>query len=245
MTEGPFESFAMGNPKALVYLGGQRMTVEEAQRSPERLPFDLAPHERGMTADQLWTAAIADIKARRDRDGPSAWEQIRAEFDQFSLYELLKVRKFSRGAIEYYTMMNIVEADMNNAVMEVLREDLEGAYVDMQTIDGGMDRLPRAFYADLQQEVRFGAEVRAIDQTDADVIRGRNQLAGTPIAGRVVRFALFAPEQQTDLHAAIVSPEGRVHFAGEHCSLYHGWIQGALESGIRAAKEVHEAGAVA
>jgi monoamine oxidase len=25
--------------------------------------------------------------------------------------------------------------------------------------------------------------------------------------------------------------------------LYHAWIQGALESGIRAAKEVHEAGA--
>ena len=55
-------------------------------------------------------------------------------------------------------------------------------------------------------------------------------------------FALFAPEQQTDLQAAIVEPEGRVHFAGEHCSLYHAWIQGALESGIRAAKEVHDAG---
>ena len=161
--------FVMGNPKGLVHICGQRMTLEDAQRSPERLPFDLAPHERGKTADQLWTAAIADIKALLDRDGPSAWEQIRAEFDQFSLYEFLKHRNFSRGAIEYYAVMNFVEADMNNAVMEVLREDLEGAYVDMQTIDGGMDRLPRAFYAELQQEVRFGAEVRAIDQTDADV----------------------------------------------------------------------------
>ena len=54
-------------------------------------------------------------------------------------------------------------------------------------------------------------------------------------------FALFAPDQQTDLQAAIVAPEGRIHFAGEHCSLYHAWIQGALESGIRAAKEIHEA----
>jgi monoamine oxidase len=54
-------------------------------------------------------------------------------------------------------------------------------------------------------------------------------------------FALFAPDQQSDLQAAIVAPEGRVHFAGEHCSLYHAWIQGALESGIRAAKEIHEA----
>jgi monoamine oxidase len=274
--------------------------------------------------------------------------------------------------------MNFVEADMNNAVMEVLREDLEGAYVDMQTIDGGMDRLPRAFYAELLQEVRFGAEVRAVDQTDADVsvhyktdaglfsitadycvcalpfpclrtielgrpfsrakmraIRQLNYHASTKILFQVrnrfwedqdgiiggatctdlpirrinyppssadttrgvllasytwgqdalqwgamdpetrleealedverihprIReefeagtsyawygdrwargaFALFSPEQQTDLQAAIVEPEGRVHFAGEHCSLYHAWIQGALESGIRAAKEVHDA----
>jgi monoamine oxidase len=53
-------------------------------------------------------------------------------------------------------------------------------------------------------------------------------------------FAMFAPEQQTELHADIVRPEGRILFAGEHCSLYHAWIQGALESGIRAAREIHE-----
>jgi monoamine oxidase len=54
-------------------------------------------------------------------------------------------------------------------------------------------------------------------------------------------FALFAPEQQTQLQADIVQPEGRIYFAGEHCSLYHAWIQGALESGIDAARAIHEA----
>jgi monoamine oxidase len=57
-------------------------------------------------------------------------------------------------------------------------------------------------------------------------------------------FALFEPEQQTRLQADIVRPEGRIHFAGEHTSLYHAWIQGALESGIRAAREIHEAAPV-
>jgi monoamine oxidase len=57
-------------------------------------------------------------------------------------------------------------------------------------------------------------------------------------------FALFEPEQQTRLQADIVAPEGRIHFAGEHTSLYHAWIQGALESGIRAAREIHEAAPV-
>ncbi|MFF4416859.1 FAD-dependent oxidoreductase [Streptosporangium sp. NPDC001559] len=54
-------------------------------------------------------------------------------------------------------------------------------------------------------------------------------------------FALFEPHQQTSLHDAIIAPEGRVHFAGEHCSLWHAWIEGALESGLKAAQAIHEA----
>jgi len=51
-------------------------------------------------------------------------------------------------------------------------------------------------------------------------------------------FALFDPGQQTHLYAHIIEPEGRLHFAGEHASLAHAWIQGAIESGLRAALEV-------
>ncbi|MEU7856162.1 FAD-dependent oxidoreductase [Nonomuraea sp. NPDC049141] len=54
-------------------------------------------------------------------------------------------------------------------------------------------------------------------------------------------FALFEPHQQSNLHDAIIAPEGRVHFAGEHCSLWHAWIEGALESGLSAARAIHEA----
>jgi monoamine oxidase len=53
-------------------------------------------------------------------------------------------------------------------------------------------------------------------------------------------FALFDPGQQTRLHEAIVASEGRIHFAGEHASLAHAWIQGAVESGLRAARAIHE-----
>jgi monoamine oxidase len=374
----PMRPFVMANPKGLVHVCGERMTMAEAQRSPERLPFDLAPHERGRTADELWAAAIADLKELIARNGPSAWEEIRAQFDRYSLQEFLKHRNFSDGAIEYYSVMNFMETDLNNAVMEVLREELEGAYVDMQTIDGGMDALPNAFYRELQTEVRFGAEVSAIEQTAQAVrvhykteagrftapgdycvcalpfpclrtielaptfshaksraIRQLNYHASTKVLFQVRRrfweeedgiyggstvtdlpvrrlnyppsssatergvllasytwgqdalqwgamdpetrleealddvsrihprireeyevgtshawygdrwargaFALFVPHQQTELQAAIVAPEGRIHFAGEHCSLYHAWIQGALESGIRAAREIHGA----
>jgi monoamine oxidase len=54
-------------------------------------------------------------------------------------------------------------------------------------------------------------------------------------------FALFDPGQQTLLHEEIIRPEGRIHFAGEHASLYHAWIQGAFESGLRTAIAIHQA----
>ena len=374
--------FVMGNPKALVHLGGQRMTREEADRDPARLPFTLEGSERGRTADELWESAVGDLRAMLAEDQVAGWDAIVRDYDQYSLYEFLRFKGWSRGAIEYFTVMNFLEADMHNAVVEVLREDLGGAYVDMHEIVGGMDGLPNAFYARLQDDVRFGANVYAIDQDPDGVtvhfktesgryseraehaivtipfsvlrtvevvqpfsagkrraIRQLNYHASTKILFQVrhrfwedddgilgggtvtelpVRrmnyptpdptttrgvllasytwgqdalqwgamdeetrleealddvarihprireeyeggashawysdrwargaFALFAPEQQTDLQADIVRPEGRIHFAGEHCSLYHAWIQGALESGIRAAQAIHEETAAA
>ncbi|GAJ39117.1 flavin monoamine oxidase family protein [Saccharococcus caldoxylosilyticus] len=53
-------------------------------------------------------------------------------------------------------------------------------------------------------------------------------------------FTMFKPEQATELSPYISTPEGRVHFAGEHTSSTHGWIQGAIESGIRVAYEVND-----
>jgi len=41
--------------------------------------------------------------------------------------------------------------------------------------------------------------------------------------------------------ATAIMPEGRVHFAGEHLSPWFSWMQGALQSGLRAVKEIDEA----
>lgn len=56
--------------------------------------------------------------------------------------------------------------------------------------------------------------------------------------------AEHSPGQLTTLCAGLERPEGRVHFAGEHLSVCPYWMQGALQSGLRAAKEVHEANLV-
>jgi len=351
------------------------MTAAEANAHPEQLPFNLAPSEHGHSADDLWQAAIADLKQMVEHEGQAAWPEIVKRYDEYSLYEFLRHRGFSEGAIEFYAVMNFVESDLHNSFIETLREELGGFYVDMQTIVGGMDLLPQAFYREVQDEVRFGTEVRAIEQNGDEVklhcrvgpdrvtFRGDYAICTVPFSvlrpieadfshdkERAIRqlnlprvdqdpvpgpravlgeggrhrrrgvgdrpadpahqlptaddstsrgvllasytwgqdalqwgamdeemridealddveqihprirhefevgashawysdrwargaFALFAPEQQTTLQSAILKPEGRVYFAGEHCSLYHAWIQGALESGIRAAREIHE-----
>ena len=51
--------------------------------------------------------------------------------------------------------------------------------------------------------------------------------------------AVFSPGQLTSMHPHIPAPEGRVHFAGEHTSLKHAWIEGAIESALRASIEIH------
>jgi monoamine oxidase len=277
-----------------------------------------------------------------------------------------------------YGVMNFLEADMHNAAVEVLREDLGGAYVDMQEIAGGSDLLPRALARELADRIRYGAEVHALEQAEDAVtvhfkteagrysetgdyaictlpfsvlrqvevmtpftrekqkaIRQLNYAASTKILFQVreriwerdgitggatctdlpVRrlnsptpdpstprgvllasytwsqdaarwgtmdeetrleealadveqihpgirevyecgasyawyddryangaFALFDPGQQGELHEAITAPEGRIRFAGEHCSLFHAWIQGAIESARREARAIANGG---
>lgn len=51
-------------------------------------------------------------------------------------------------------------------------------------------------------------------------------------------FALFNPGQEQRYYNVIRQPERRVHFAGEHTSLDHRWIEGAVESGVRTGLEI-------
>jgi monoamine oxidase len=373
----PMRPFVMGNPRGLVYVGGQRMTAEEARQDPRRLGSALVGAEAGRTADELWEGAIGELRGMVEADAAGGWREIERRYDGYSLHDFLRERGWSDAAIEYYAVLNFLEADMHNAFTEILREDLGGAYSDMQTIAGGMDALPNAFFAELQDEVRLGAEAYAIEQdpdgatvhfkTEATrgsvrgdyvvctlpfpvlrfvevtpdlspakrrAVRQLNYHASTKIllgvreriweaedgieGGATVTdlpirrmnyppsdpttrrgvllasytwgqdalqwgamdeetrleealddvarihprirevyeggasyawygdrwargaFALFAPGQQSALQADILRPEGRILFAGEHCSLYHAWIQGSLESGLEAARLIHE-----
>ncbi|MGI8928148.1 MAG: flavin monoamine oxidase family protein, partial [Candidatus Limnocylindrales bacterium] len=161
--------FVMGNPKTFVHINGQRMTVAEADEHPDRLPFDLADHERGKTWTDLWNEATSEFKQRYEEGGAGSLDALLHEFDQYSTREFLVMRGFSEGAIELYGVMSFRESNMNAAVVEQLREIVGRSFEDMQEIAGGMDLLPRAFYENLKPYVRFGAAVTAIEQDPESV----------------------------------------------------------------------------
>ncbi|MEO8257459.1 MAG: FAD-dependent oxidoreductase [Acidobacteriota bacterium] len=51
-------------------------------------------------------------------------------------------------------------------------------------------------------------------------------------------FPVFKPGEMSTLMPTIARAEGGLHFAGEHTSSWTGWMEGALQSGERAAGEV-------
>lgn len=368
--------FTMGNPQCYYYLRGKRMRVAECEADPTLLSFELAEHERGRSASQLWNDAVKEIVAQIERGGDDAWQAIEEQYADYSLEEFLTETGFSDGAREMYGLLENAESQMNNSFIEWLNEDLRGFYRDMYEIEGGMDRLPLSFYPELEHNIRFGAEVVAFDQTmdkviahfqtatgkfaaeadyaictipfpvlrhieflqpiayqkqrairelnydasakilfqcrrrfweEDDGIFGGGTVTDLPIralyypdhgreTGRGVilasytwaqdaerwgslppekrihealedvaqihpqivdefevgvshfwhsdefaggAFALFFPGQLKRLHPHIIAPEGRLYFAGEHASRAHAWIDGAIESALRAANAIH------
>ncbi|XP_030633972.1 L-amino-acid oxidase-like [Chanos chanos] len=53
-------------------------------------------------------------------------------------------------------------------------------------------------------------------------------------------FAIFTPYQQIDYGSVLFKNEGRIHFAGEHTAKPHGWIETAMKSALRAARNINE-----
>lgn len=53
-------------------------------------------------------------------------------------------------------------------------------------------------------------------------------------------YAWFRPGEMNSLLRHIASPEGRIHFAGDHTSPAPGWMNGAFQSGNRVAREVSD-----
>jgi len=52
-------------------------------------------------------------------------------------------------------------------------------------------------------------------------------------------YAYFRPSDVMSLRPVLTKSQGRIHFAGEHTAGWQGYMNGAMESGHRAAQEIH------
>ena len=100
-------------------------------------------------------------------------------------------------------------------------------------MSAGRSALTRRRFQALAARVRGAPPVGACVRAEAQTRPG----------GRVftVREPWLGPGQFTELMPHLATVEGRIHFAGEHTSPWHGWMQGALESGNRVARGVDSA----
>lgn len=373
----PTVPFVMENPNTFVAFNGTRIRRGAFDSAAHAGDFELQPGETDLPIGERWEREIAPLLATIREHGDLGWEEVASQYDQYSLAEFLESRGWSQGAIELWGLLTHMEPFMNSAFLEVLREEAGRWFTDVVTIPGGMDRLPRAFLAELGGCIRNGMRVIAIHQSqegvqvrcrtvagehlftadravitipfsllrhieitpalsrgkqrairtlsydaatkiffqcrrrfweEDDGISGGVSVTDLPIrtvyypaggepGGRGVllasytwaedarrwgtlspeerlaqaienlqvihpavrqefelgaskvwhqdefaggAYALFEPGQQTHLYRHIIAPEGRLHFAGEHASLAHGWVQGAVESGLRCVAEILE-----
>lgn len=54
-------------------------------------------------------------------------------------------------------------------------------------------------------------------------------------------YALYRPGQWFPIRQVLRQPHGRIHFAGEHLADEQGFMEGAVDSGEEAAKQIHDA----
>ena len=367
----PFQSF---NPKAWFCSHSHRVRLGDIVSGQVPHDFPLAESERKSSLQDLWENLIAPYR-QLVSDNPESWAGIREELQSISLREFMQDAGWSEAAIELYGLVAGFETLLSASAAEFLGEVLQDLRSNTMTIEGGMDRLPKAFLPELEGCINFGTRVHALDQDENGVkvhvenIGGRSIIEGdfaictlpfsilrhieilcefswgkrkairnlhyedaarvffetterfweadeihggasvTDLAIRNIyyperkphgqrsilmasychgqdamrwgalspeerliqarenvavihpncekylasghslvwsqdpfsagAYAFFQPHQERELHEAIISPEGRFYFAGEHASIQHRWIEGAMESALRAALAVH------
>ena len=119
---------------------------------------------------------------------------------------------------------------------------LEGEHGILTAYTGGE---PGAALTRLSDTDRIKTAVSAIESIfpgSSNLIENTQTIAWRNEAFTLGSYMAYAPSQVTSHWQALFSPAGRLYFAGEHATVYQGFMEGAVESGQRAAKSIIEKG---
>jgi monoamine oxidase len=160
--------------------GGQRCfvrgrSVRMMAGRPVRWPMQLSPAEAGLTADALRARYLEPVLSEIGDPTHPAWpSRATLRHDAITLGALLRSRGASPGAVEAMRLGYLdewgdgVERCSALSLLRDLAQQRGGGSVYL--VEGGSDRLPRAFAARLGERIRYRTAVTGIDH-DARGVR--------------------------------------------------------------------------
>lgn len=160
--------FSMYDQDTFIYLQGKAVRRDEF--SVDMFDFDLLPHEAGKTPHELLRHTMQPlVDLMQGEDEATAWDRLLKEYDKYSLLGYLKEHEVSDGALSMLGPLFNLEGRYHFSLVEWFSHYYEDVFGDLEYIVDGADSLPRAFEPYLMDNIRFGAQVHAIDQTDKKV----------------------------------------------------------------------------
>ncbi|MBI1748796.1 MAG: FAD-dependent oxidoreductase [Acidobacteria bacterium] len=172
------------------YLRGKRFTLFDFHQNPSVVPFDLSPEERQASLLGLLKHYTRPLQARENwtnapakRLGPESVAR-----DQQTLGEFLKQQGASKAALEFIGLFydhyfNAPSLEKLSALYPVVQEALGNYVAPAWQIDGGCDRLPKAFARKLGDKIVYNAPVTKISQSQARTRTGKMDVEVTYIQG--------------------------------------------------------------
>lgn len=119
---------------------------------------------------------------------------------------------------------------------------LEGTHGILTAYTGGG---PGAALSQLSDSDRIQTAVTTIESIfpgSLNLIENTQTIAWRNEDFTLGSYMAYAPNEVTSHWQSLFSPSGRLYFAGEHATVYQGFMEGAVESGQRAAKSIIEKG---
>ncbi|MBP2336256.1 monoamine oxidase [Saccharothrix coeruleofusca] len=160
--------FPMYDEDTFIYLQGKG--VRRAEFSADQFDFDLLSHEAARTPHELLRHTVQPlVDIVEGEEAPEAWRRLLTDYDKYTLLGYLKERGLSDGALSMLGPLFNLEGRYHFSLVEWFSHYYEDVFGNLVYLVDGADALPRAFEPHLMDDIRLGAVVHAIDQTEKNV----------------------------------------------------------------------------
>jgi monoamine oxidase len=246
--EGPTYHIIGGNGKLAQALAAElpdlrlrsRVTAVQRHQDSVSLSYEADGRSHTLTADQIILALPLEAVRTVQFDPPLSPAYQRA-LDDLRLGAVAKV-------ILEYERPFWHEAGWNGLLLTDLPMNCVWLTAGGQIGEGGMLTVytggrPAAQYAAMPDEARIAAVLSQIESLfpgSSACLKSSRTIAwlNEPFVGG--GYAFFPPGSVMAHWATLRQPQGRIHLAGEHTAVYQGYMEGAVESGQRAAAAILE-----